>query len=645
MPNISAINEGVYEWTIRAIRPGRSASILVWVKVTDSVEPAAEIVNVAKIGDIVSNEEKVTVMDSNLVIVKTVEPTNPKPGDKVKYTLTVTNTGNRWSGSSFVEDKLSDALEFVSKESTPGAVNMGSNTYRWWLLPIGAGESRTITLTAKVKDDTAPGTKIENLATVNGRESETVEIIVTGALLEIEKTADTKTPVPGGPVTYTLKVTNNGNADAQNVIVKDTLPQGLEFVSEGSTAGYTNPDDRTYQWTLDTLAAGENRNITIVATVTAEKGMPISNIGYVNDIPSEPEEIVVGDLSYTVKFYKDDTSDSNHIDGADRDISGVIAGTAIDALNVDTSIDSDKLPEGYKAEGTIDKENSITEIGKDSEQNIIKVYLSKRTDLSYIVNYYKDAVDDSRIVGEGNLLGSERITDQEYLAVITAQDVDRTKYVPIGYKTDGRMEPETLTILTEEEKNIINVIYDMDPEQTQEVSYTVEHYLGGETTPRDTTTVAAKIWIGSPRIIKVTAESLQPKTYSGYTFSSYVPSNIVAGMEIDNGVVIKMMYTASSPSVTPGGGGGSGGGSSSGSGGGTSRYNAAPGGPGVTAIIEPEEVPLAPAPETTLIDDGEIPLIGLPKTGQEEPRELLTLVLAGIFLAMTAVSRKRRENA
>lgn len=65
----------------------------------------------------------------------------------------------------------------------------------------------------------------------------------------------------------------------------------------------------------------------------------------------------------------------------------------------------------------------------------------------------------------------------------------------------------------------------------------------------------------------------------------------------------------------------------------------------MTAIPE-QEVPLAEAPELpALIDDGEIPLAGLPKTGQETARTELTLVLSGIFLVMTAVSRKRRDEA
>ena len=98
-----------------------------------------------------------------------------------------------------------------------------------------------------------------------------------------------------------------------------------------------------------------------------------------------------------------------------------------------------------------------------------------------------------------------------------------------------------------------------------------------------------------------------------------------------------------------GGGGGTGGGGGGTSGGTTAnrRYTSTPGGPGFTTIT-PEDVPLAPLPESpvdvTLINDGEVPLAPLPKTGQTSKRTTLTMILSGIFVAVTALSRKRKEE-
>ena len=91
---------------------------------------------------------------------------------------------------------------------------------------------------------------------------------------------------------------------------------------------------------------------------------------------------------------------------------------------------------------------------------------------------------------------------------------------------------------------------------------------------------------------------------------------------------------------TPSNPGGSGGGSSGGpSGGGV--YT--PGGPGVT--IEPEEVPLAPLPDTpTTIGEGEVPLSPLPKTGETSRRGWAVMMLSGALMAAAAIFARKREE-
>ena len=109
--------------------------------------------------------------------------------------------------------------------------------------------------------------------------------------------------------------------------------------------------------------------------------------------------------------------------------------------------------------------------------------------------------------------------------------------------------------------------------------------------------------------------------------------------EIADTVTGNAVYTAQW-SYTGGGSSGGGGGSTPG------RVTPSEGGPGVT--IMPEDVPLAQLPgspvDTTLIDDGEIPLAGLPKTGQSSVKSTLTMMMSGIFLVLTAMSKKRKEE-
>ena len=74
----------------------------------------------------------------------------------------------------------------------------------------------------------------------------------------VTKTADPAEVSPGGTVTYTISVTNNGTADAANVVVTDTQEDGLEATPEGAV--------RT--WTLGYIAAGETKTVTYTIDVS-----------------------------------------------------------------------------------------------------------------------------------------------------------------------------------------------------------------------------------------------------------------------------------------------------------------------------------------------------------------------------------------
>ena len=99
---------------------------------------------------------------------------------------------------------------------------------------------------------------------------------------------------------------------------------------------------------------------------------------------------------------------------------------------------------------------------------------------------------------------------------------------------------------------------------------------------------------------------------------------------------------------TAGGSGGNGGGGGGSNSGGPGRFSQSDdSGPGAVNIA-PQDVPLAPLPETpfdtTLINNDEIPLAPLPKTGQGSVKSTLTMVMSGILLMLTAMSKKRKDE-
>ena len=82
---------------------------------------------------------------------------------------------------------------------------------------------------------------------------------------------------------YTISVTNFGPSSASSVVVTDTLPLGVTFVS-ASGGGVNNSG--VVSWTLGTLANGQVSNLTV--TVTAPASGSLTNTASVSTPTGDP---------------------------------------------------------------------------------------------------------------------------------------------------------------------------------------------------------------------------------------------------------------------------------------------------------------------------------------------------------------------
>ena len=94
------------------------------------------------------------------------------------------------------------------------------------------------------------------------------------AVLPVADLSITKSDSPDsapldGSLTYTLTVTNNGPDGVPSVVVADTLPGGVSFVSATPSQGSCSESSGTVTCTLGTLANGATATVTIVVTATA----------------------------------------------------------------------------------------------------------------------------------------------------------------------------------------------------------------------------------------------------------------------------------------------------------------------------------------------------------------------------------------
>ncbi|MGE0641645.1 MAG: hypothetical protein AB7G12_10365 [Thermoanaerobaculia bacterium] len=103
--------------------------------------------------------------------------------------------------------------------------------------------------------------------------------------LSIEKISDAAGPVlPGDTVTYTLTVMNEGPADATGVVVTDTLPLGLTYVSDDCGALDVPP----WTWDIGNLANGANVQCNVTVSVDVDAAGDILNTADVTADNADP---------------------------------------------------------------------------------------------------------------------------------------------------------------------------------------------------------------------------------------------------------------------------------------------------------------------------------------------------------------------
>ncbi|MCD7907401.1 MAG: InlB B-repeat-containing protein, partial [Clostridium sp.] len=82
-----------------------------------------------------------------------------------------------------------------------------------------------------------------------------------------------------------------------------------------------------------------------------------------------------------------------------------------------------------------------------------------------------------------------------------------------------------------------------DASITKEISYTVQHWIEGADEPFESHDEVLKVWKYANDELPVTASSITPKAPTGYEFSKYDPENIKVGDKVENGSIIKVIYS------------------------------------------------------------------------------------------------------
>ena len=145
---------------------------------------------------------------------KSVDKNEAKPGETVKYTYTVTNTGN-----SDLQVTLSDVFskDGVKLDEQLVLKDAEGKIYKGEAFTLAYEGVATFTAEFTIPENTKVDTKFHNVVTATSGDLEvTDDATVTVAKdpgLAVDKSVDKKVAKPGETVIYTYTVTNTGNSD------------------------------------------------------------------------------------------------------------------------------------------------------------------------------------------------------------------------------------------------------------------------------------------------------------------------------------------------------------------------------------------------------------------------------------------------
>lgn len=242
-----------------------------------------------------------TVASSTDLAVSMTGPTSAlKVGDTVSYTLNAHNNGPNTAAAVLLTDTLPAGVSLVSATPSSGppvSINNGVITDHFGNLApgasfslvivatLGAGAVPTLTNTASISSAGPDSDPSNNTA------SNTVSVTPV-ANLGVTITSPSAPVLVGDNLQYTVKATNAGPSPATNVILLDTLPANVTFLSALADSGPAPTQSAGIVTdTIGNLASGASVNLTILVKPTAAAAPSATNSATVSALEFDPNTL------------------------------------------------------------------------------------------------------------------------------------------------------------------------------------------------------------------------------------------------------------------------------------------------------------------------------------------------------------------
>lgn len=199
-----------------------------------------------------------------------IGPASVQQGANITNTIRVTNLGPNTATGILVTNTLGTYETFVS--ATSGGTTNAAGQVVWSGISLLVNTSTNLTLVVKsVAGGNATNTVIVASSSTDPNSANNTSTLVTAVIPPADtgvSVTGTANATIGSSITYTITTTNAGPGVANSMIVTDTLPANVTFVS-ASNGGTTNGNAGMVVWSGFSLAVNTSSNFTLNALAAA----------------------------------------------------------------------------------------------------------------------------------------------------------------------------------------------------------------------------------------------------------------------------------------------------------------------------------------------------------------------------------------
>ncbi len=302
--------DNVITWTRSSLGSGSDGYLQVTANISDTVVDGARLTNTVEIASDAPNDDLSDNQDAlGLTIAGAARDVSISKslsgvgvlvqGQLATYTLQCVNGGDVAAANVLVTDTLPADVTFVSA-SDGGVYANGKVT--WNLGRLVGNANQTLQLTVRVPETVSVGSSFCNRATISTSDEET------GLQPNSAEQCDTVeepawdvyvnkslggTPLAGAEVTYDIYYGNQGNMPAYDVVITETLPSNVTYLSHDAPSAWrvTQVDPQVIVFRRPQINAKISGNFNVKVRISDQAQVGDLLVNWVEIATSSPETV------------------------------------------------------------------------------------------------------------------------------------------------------------------------------------------------------------------------------------------------------------------------------------------------------------------------------------------------------------------